>query len=84
MPHLTLHHTDLREPTLLCLSALSCSKEKTNWNCVCDFGLQVEPVCHDFHRSQAHGENLPILLISLSKGVFRGVPNCCAEVNIQL
>lgn len=59
MPHLTLHHADLPEPTFLCLSALSGSIEKnSNWNCGCHFGLEVEPVCHDFpHESDTWGES---------------------------
>lgn len=37
-----------------------------------------------FHMSQTHGENPPVLMIPHSKEGFRGLPNCCAEVNIQL
>lgn len=37
-----------------------------------------------FHMCQTHGEIVPVWLSPLSKQVFRGLPNGCAEVNIRL
>lgn len=78
MPLLTLHHADLCGPTLLCLSALSGSKEKTSWNCVCDFGLQGEPVCHDFpHVSDTWGDCSCLAEPSLKTSVQRAFQWLC-------
>ena len=89
MPHLSLHHVNLRELTLLCLSALSGSVEhKTNWNRVHVFSLQLEYYLQlsavTFTRESYIWGEPPVLLIPLSKVAFRELPNCCAEVCFQL